>query len=54
MGELGVISRLLSPIFGGYFTYASVEKGKESAVGQFTVAETKKIYELIKKIDLKD
>ena len=54
MGELGVISRLLSPIFGGYFTYASVEKGKESAVGQFTVAETKKIYELIKIIDLKD
>ena len=49
MGELGVISRVLSPIFGGYFTYASVGKGKESAVGQLTVAETKKIYELINK-----
>ncbi len=54
MGELGVISRLLSPIFGGYFTYASVGRGKESADGQFTVAETKKFYELIKKIDLED
>ena len=54
MGELGVISRLLSPVFGGYFTYASVGKGKESAVGQFTVTETKKFYELIKNIDLED
>jgi 3-dehydroquinate dehydratase-1 len=54
MGELGVISRLLSPLLGGYFTYASIEKGKESAIGQMTVAETKKFYEMIKNIDFED
>ena len=47
MGDQGLISRLLSPIFGGYLTYASVERGKESARGQLTVEETKQFYELI-------
>jgi len=54
MGTLGISSRLLSPIFGGYFTYASIGRGQESAIGQLTVAETKKFYEWIKNIDLKD
>jgi 3-dehydroquinate dehydratase type I len=54
MGKLGIISRLLSPVFGGYFTYASVGRGNESAIGQLTVAETKKFYGLINKNDLKD
>ncbi|MFH0897124.1 MAG: type I 3-dehydroquinate dehydratase [Candidatus Bathyarchaeota archaeon] len=47
MGELGVASRLLSPLLGGYFTYASVEKGKESASGQLTVAELRSFYEIL-------
>lgn len=47
MGELGIISRLLSPLFGGCFTYASVEKGKEAAPGQLTVAEMRKFYEIL-------
>ena len=47
MGELGVTSRLLSPLFGGYFTYASVEKGKESAPGQLTVAELRSFYQVL-------
>jgi len=47
MGSLGAISRILSPLFGGAFTYASTIKGKEAAPGQLTVAETKRMYELL-------
>jgi len=47
MGELGITSRLLSPLFGGCFTYASVEKGRESASGQLTVAEMRGFYEVL-------
>ena len=34
MGELGFISRILTGKFGGFLTFASLEKGKESAPGQ--------------------
>jgi 3-dehydroquinate dehydratase type I len=44
MGKYGVASRLLAPLFGAYFTYASVSRGQESASGQLTVREMKKIY----------
>ena len=47
MGQLGAVSRILSPLFGGAFTYASIIKGKEAAPGQFTVEETKRIYALL-------
>jgi len=47
MGELGLTSRLLSPILGGYLTYASVEKGKESALGQLTVADMRSFYNML-------
>ncbi len=47
MGKLGVPSRILSPLFGGYYTYASIWKGKESAPGQLTVGELRKIYRLM-------
>jgi len=47
MGELGVTSRLFSPLVGGYLTYASVEKGKEAALGQLTVSEMRRFYELM-------
>ena len=33
MGHLGLTSRILCPLVGGDFTYASIEKGKESAAG---------------------
>ena len=46
-GRLGVPSRLLSPLFGGCFTYASVEHGSEAAPGQLTVAEMRRIYEIL-------
>ncbi len=39
MGEEGQISRLLAKKFGAPFTFATVERGKESAPGQPTVGE---------------
>lgn len=47
MGPLGLASRILCPLVGGDFTYASIEKGKESAPGQLTVRELRKIYEMV-------
>jgi 3-dehydroquinate dehydratase I len=47
MGPLGLLSRVLSPLAGGYFTYASIEAGKESAPGQITVKELLKTYQII-------
>jgi len=47
MGSLGLVSRVLCPLAGGYFTYASVTEGKESAPGQITVANLKRIYEML-------
>ena len=48
MGPLGSISRVLCPLVGGDFTYASIEKGKESAQGQITVRELAKIYDMLR------
>jgi len=47
MGPLGFASRVLCPLVGGDFTYASIEQGKESAPGQITVQELRKLYEII-------
>ena len=47
MGELGKVSRLLSPLFGGFFTFASLERGSETASGQLTIQELKAAYELL-------
>jgi 3-dehydroquinate dehydratase type I len=47
MGELGKISRLLSPLFGGFFTFASLERGRETAPGQITIQEMKLAYTLL-------
>lgn len=44
MGELGKASRLLSPIFGAYFTLASIGRGQETAPGQISVQEMRNIY----------
>jgi len=48
MGPLGVASRILCPLVGGYFTYASIEEGKESASGQITVTDLRKLYEMVR------
>lgn len=47
MGPLGLMSRVLCPLVGGDFTYASMRKGKESAPGQMTVKELRQIYEMM-------
>ena len=47
MGPLGFASRVLCPLVGGDFTYASIEPGKESASGQITVGELRKLYEMV-------
>ncbi|UCH38240.1 MAG: type I 3-dehydroquinate dehydratase [Candidatus Bathyarchaeota archaeon] len=47
MGKIGVISRLLSPLFGGEFTYASVYSSKETAPGQLTITEMRMFYEVL-------
>lgn len=39
MGEYGMISRILYKRFGSYLTFASLQKGKESAPGQISIQE---------------
>jgi len=48
MGPLGLASRILCPLVGGDFIYASIEEGKESAPGQITARELRKLYDAIK------
>lgn len=47
MGELGMASRILCPLVGGEFTYASIGRGKESAPGQLVIGELRNLYEMI-------
>jgi len=44
MGDLGEISRVLSPLYGGFLTFGSLEKGQESAPGQMPANVLKNIY----------
>ncbi len=47
MGDLGKPSRLLSPLFGGFFTMASLRSEKKTALGQLTIQEMRKAYEAL-------
>ena len=47
MGPLGRISRIACPLMGGYMTFASLEKGEESAPGQIPAPDMKKILEML-------
>jgi 3-dehydroquinate dehydratase len=47
MGTAGLLSRVLCPLVGGAFTYALVEEGRESASGQITIGQLKKIYQMM-------
>lgn len=49
MGSFGFASRFLCPLVGGDFTYASIEKGRESASGQITVSDLRKLYKMVEK-----
>ena len=44
MGEHGKISRLFSPVFGGFFTFASLTEKRKTAKGQLTIQEMKYVY----------
>ncbi len=52
MGERGEISRILSPLLGGFLTFGSLETGKESAPGQITAVKLRDIYRVGDKRDL--
>ncbi len=47
MGEHGKVSRLLSPIFGAFFTFASLENGSETAAGQMSIGKMRTAYGLL-------
>ena len=47
MGETGKVSRLLSPLFGAFFTFASLEKGSETASGQMSIQDIRVAYDLL-------
>ncbi len=46
MGPLGRISRVVCPLLGGAFTFASLTREQKSASGQMTVKEMKMILEV--------
>ncbi len=47
MGEQGKVSRLLSPLFGADFTFASLGEGSETALGQMSIKDMKTAYSLL-------
>ncbi|KPV63555.1 MAG: 3-dehydroquinate dehydratase [Candidatus Bathyarchaeota archaeon BA2] len=47
MGDLGKPSRLLSPVFGAFFTIASLESGRKTASGQLTIGEMRTVYKAL-------
>ena len=47
MGPMGVWSRLLSPLYGSHFTYASLNRGQETAPGQTPINEMRQIYQTL-------
>jgi len=47
MGAAGQISRVICPLVGGYFTYASMKEGQESAKGQITASDLREVYRML-------
>jgi len=47
MGEKGKITRVIAPLLGSPFTYASLEEGKETAEGQISIARLKELMRLL-------
>ena len=47
MGPMGRISRIFAHLMGSYLTFASLEEGEESAPGQISIHEMKKILEML-------
>ena len=47
MGEKGRMSRVMAPLLGSSWTYASLNKGEESAPGQMTVKELQQMFGIL-------
>ena len=47
MGEQGRTSRLLSPAFGAFFTFAALDSNNQTAAGQMSIKEMKAAYKLL-------
>lgn len=47
MGSLGILSRVMSPLAGAYFTYASLDNDSATAPGQMTAGALKTLYGLL-------
>jgi 3-dehydroquinate dehydratase-1 len=47
MGLLGRITRIMAPYLGAEFTFASMDEGNETAPGQLSFQQLKKIYNVI-------
>jgi len=47
MGKPGVWSRLLAPFYGSQFTYASLQRGLETAPGQPSISELRQVYQML-------
>lgn len=47
MGEKGLLSRIISPLVGGYYTYASISEGLETAPGQVNIRDLRTFYQIL-------
>lgn len=47
MGDLGIPSRILSPVFGAEFTYAALNENSLTAPGQLTIDNLRRAWSLI-------
>jgi 3-dehydroquinate dehydratase / shikimate dehydrogenase len=46
MGEAGIMTRILSPAYGGFLTFASLAPEEKTAPGQFTAEELCRLYHI--------
>lgn len=47
MGDLGTHSRLVSPVFGAFLTFASLDEKRKTAKGQLTIREMQLAYDAL-------
>ena len=47
MGPIGVWSRIMAPFYGAAFTYASLDRGLETAPGQTSITDLRRIYDTL-------
>jgi len=45
MGPMGVLSRIISPLLGGYLTFASLDEGQAAGYGQVPASKMRRIWE---------